>query len=268
MENKALIILSGGQDSTTCLFHAINEVGRENVSSISFDYGQRHKAELMAAAKIADLAGITYHEVIDIRGIMVSTSPLMPDNELNALEQYSNYAEMVEQVGKRTEATFVPMRNALFLNIAANRAYALSCGTILIGVSQEDTANYPDTTSDFIMSTQYMINRALGKADLIKIETPLMYMTKAQSIRYARTLPGCWEALAYSHTSYAGEYPPVDNNHANILRAKGFEESGFPDPLVIRAYEDGLMPLPMTSNYDSIRNYSCIRKYYVERSAN
>jgi 7-cyano-7-deazaguanine synthase len=103
------------------------------------------------------------------------------------------------------------------------------------------------------------INTALGHdhrgTTPIKIHTPLMHMSKAQSVQFAFETPGAWEALAWSHTSYNGEYPPVDMNHANVLRADGFVKAGRPDPLVLRAIKEGLMDAPKTPNYstDAIR---------------
>ncbi len=134
---KALVILSGGQDSTTCLFWALQNF--EEVHCITFDYGQRHRIEIDAACKVAQLAGCgDRHEIVTIPNILVSSSPLTSGNEL---EQYTDAESMDAIIGDRREKTFVPMRNALFLTIAANRAQALGITHIITGVGQMDNAN-------------------------------------------------------------------------------------------------------------------------------
>lgn len=250
---KALVILSGGQDSTTCLFWALQNF--EEVHCITFDYGQRHRIEIDAACKVAQLAGCgDRHEIVTIPNILVSSSPLTSGNEL---EQYTDAESMDAIIGDRREKTFVPMRNALFLTIAANRAEALGITHIITGVCQMDNANYDDCRPVFIAATEMFINTALGHdhrgTPRITVVTPLMDLTKAQTVLLAAEDPKCWQALAYSHTSYDGKYPPTDMNHANVLRADGFEQAGLPDPLVVRAWTEGLMELPATSNYDSLR---------------
>lgn len=254
--SKALVVLSGGQDSTICLSLAIKKFGVKNVYAITFDYGQRHEIELDAAYKVADMLGIPSgnHEFVNCVGLLHSTSPLTSANELDS---YESFEQMEKAVGDKVEKTFVPMRNTLFLTIAANRAVALDCQYIVTGICQADNANYPDCTNAFRNRLQDTFNESLFgskryKKELV-INTPLMFMSKAESIKLAMTLPGCMEALAYSHTSYDGKYPPTDMNHSNVLRAKGFEEAGVPDPLVVRAVMDGLMPLPKTENYAELQ---------------
>ena len=80
-----------------------------------------------------------------------------------------------------------------------------------------------------------------------------MNLKKSETVKLAMELPGCYEALAWSHTSYDGTFPPTDRNHSNVLRAQGFLEADRPDPLVVRAYHEGLMELPDTPNYDWLR---------------
>lgn len=246
---KVLIILSGGQDSTTCLFWAKEKY--EEVHAITFDYGQRHKIEIEAARRVASMAGVASHEVVVIGdSILKSTSPLTSNNEL---EQYEDAEQMGQAIGTRVEKTFVPMRNTLFLTIAANRAVALGCNVIITGVCQEDNANYPDCTNIFIDEMTRTINCSLGNVNIgkswIYIKTPLMFKSKAETCKLATSLKDCMLALAYSHTSYDGKYPPTDMNHANVLRAKGFEDARLPDPLVVRAWVEGLMDLPLQDNY-------------------
>lgn len=248
MKQKALVVLSGGQDSTTCLFWAKKNFAE--VHAITFDYGQRHRIEIDAAIKVGEMAGVLSHEIVQVPQSLISTSPLTSDNEL---ERYESPEQMEQIIGNRREDTFVPMRNALFLTIAANRAEALGIPNLITGVCQMDNANYDDCREIFIQATEVYINTALGHdhrgTTPIKIHTPLMYLTKAETVKLSYELPGCWEAMAYSHTSYDGKYPPIDMNHANVLRAQGFAEAGLPDPLVLRAVKEGLMELPKSSNY-------------------
>lgn len=249
MTKKALVILSGGQDSTTCLFWAKDRYAE--VHAITFDYGQRHAREIAAAMTIGEMAGVRTHEVVEVPNILAGKSPLT--DPLATLEKYTDAAQMEEVIGDRRELTFVPMRNALFLTIAANRAEVLGDCDLITGVCQMDNANYDDCRQTFVDSAEDYINKALGHdhrgTPRISVVTPLMNLSKAETVEMSYHLPGCWQALAFSHTSYDGKYPPTDMNHANVLRADGFARAGRPDPLVVRAYTEGLMPLPSTANY-------------------
>lgn len=252
MKIKALVILSGGQDSTTCLFWARQHF--DEVHAITFDYGQRHIIEIEAARKVAIMAGVASHEVIQVPNCLVSASPLTSNAEL---EQYENHEQMAAVIGSRVENTFVPMRNMFFFTIAMNRAVALNCRNLVTGICQADNANYPDCTEKFLALFELTANESLGCRNVENIApkytffAPLMDYSKSESCKLAfHQLPGCFEALAYSHTSYDGKYPPTDMNHANVLRAKGFEDAGLPDPLVVRAVMEGLMDFPFTTNYD------------------
>lgn len=251
---KALVILSGGQDSTTCLFWAKNIF--DEVEAVTFDYGQKHAIEIDSAIKVAELADVKL-DIIKIPGILLSKSPLTDPSV--PLEKYDNPEQMDAVIGMRREDTFVPMRNALFITIAANRAEARGIKHLVTGVCQMDNANYDDCRSVFIRASAEYINTALGHdhrgTGPIRIVTPLMHLSKAGTVLLAHELGSeSWNALAYTHTSYDGKYPPTDMNHANVLRADGFEKANLPDPLVLRAHRDGLMPLPLSSNYDNARN--------------
>jgi 7-cyano-7-deazaguanine synthase len=243
MKPSALVVLSGGQDSVTCLYWALHQY--ERVEAVSVNYGQKHSIELKSAQRAAELAGVPW-EVVDVPGILRGSSPLT--NPAVELEKYNSFEEMEKTIGNRVELTFVPMRNAFFLTLMANIALSKGIRTLVTGVCQEDNANYPDCRQEFIDAQQKTINLALGIEDF-EIVTPLMNLTKAETVTMAIETPGAYRALAYSHTSYDGTYPPTDNNHSNVLRAQGFLAAGVPDPLVLRAYHEGLMQLPQTMNY-------------------
>lgn len=229
MTTKAMVVLSGGQDSTTCLFWARDTF--DEVHAVTFDYQQRHRREIEAARKVAELAGVASHEVVEVGPILAGRSPLT--NPAEQLETYTDFDSMDAIIGDRVELTFVPMRNQLFLTLAANRAICKGVRNLVTGVCEADNANYPDCREDFIEALQIATNEALGIDDFL-IHAPLLPLDKAGIIRMAQGLPGCMEALAYSHTCYAGMAPPCGRCHSCVLRAEGFRQAGVADPLVER----------------------------------
>lgn len=232
---KVVVVLSGGQDSTTCLYWALKLWQRSEVLALTFNYNQRHVREVESAAVVAAMAGVQ-HEIVAVGPILHGSSPLVDQSA--AVQHYGSLAEMPGGL----ERTFVPARNSLFLVLAANRAAVLGAGSIVIGVSQEDFGGYPDCRSKSIRSMETALCDALGDdQDALQILTPLLHLSKKQTVELAVTLPGCMEALAYSHTCYDGQYPPNPSNHASLLRAKGFKEAGVGDPLILRAKREGLL---------------------------
>ena len=246
---KALVILSGGQDSTTCLAWA-KEAGFE-VHAVTYDYGQRHVIELESAIKVAHILGAVTHDIIKVGPILQGSSPLVSQENLD------QYPDMFSLPGG-LEKTFVPGRNLLFLTLAANHAYARGITHLVTGVCQEDFGGYPDCRQVFIDAAQDAIRKGFALDPVmdafgqLTIHTPLMNLSKADSIKLAKTWPLCWAALAYTHTAYDGKYPPTGHDHATLLRAKGFFEADLPDPLILRAVREGLMPMPTTPNYDRL----------------
>lgn len=241
---KCLVVLSGGQDSTTCLFWALKRF--EEVHAVTFDYGQRHRREIQCARMIANLMGVE-HEVITLGDdILKGTSPLV--NKEEQLEEYEDHQSLPGGL----EKTFVPMRNQLFLTIAANRAYVLYCNTLVTGVSNEDFGGYPDCRPNFIEAFIHASSLGTFTEESLRVLTPLMSFDKKETVLLALEMLGCYQALGLTHTSYDGEYPPKSKDHATLLRAKGFEFAGVPDPLILRAHEEGLLPdYPDTPNYST-----------------
>jgi 7-cyano-7-deazaguanine synthase len=222
--DSALVVLSGGQDSTTCLYWAKQRFAK--VHALTFDYGQRHRLELDSARKIAGTAGVS-HEILAIGHIFAGLSPLT--NQTRDVARY----DCADALPGGLEDTFVPGRNILFLSLAANRAYVLGCDALIIGVAQEDFGGYPDCREEFIAHMQQALSSGLGKP--LAVLTPLMHLNKAQTVELAASLPGCLEALAETTTCYNGVYPPCGHCHACLLRQRGFETAGVPDPLLVHA---------------------------------
>jgi 7-cyano-7-deazaguanine synthase len=156
------------------------------------------------------------------------------------LETYTAHDSMERIIGNRVELTFVPLRNPFFLTVAANYALHRGCRTLVTGVCAMDNANYPDCTPEFVVAMEHMVNLALGlPADPVdprrfRIEAPLIAMTKEETVKAAMDLPKGPEAMQFTHTCYAGEFPPCGKCHACVLRAEGFRRAGIADPLVVR----------------------------------
>jgi 7-cyano-7-deazaguanine synthase len=254
MKSVALVVLSGGQDSTTCLFEALD--AHDEVHAITFGYGQYHEREIACAEMVARFARVASHEVLQLGDhILHSTSPLLKSNDY---QPFPDSLAMQPNKLANTWPTFVPMRNQLFLTIAANRAVELNARYIYIGACKADYEGYPDCRDAFLHSIERAINWSNGvSSDGTLVVAPLLRLSKADIVRRSLMLHDCWEALAMTHTSYSGEYPPELNDHAAIVRAHGFQEAGIPDPLVLRAVCEGLMCTPETANYshEAVRHY-------------
>ena len=217
---KALVVLSGGQDSTTCLYWAVERFGRDNVSSITFDYGQKHRIELDCARDVAAAAGVP-----NVRLPIDTFSALGGDALTDASVAISN------ETDEETElpVTFVAGRNLIFLTFAAAYAYRHDVRHLVTGVAQTDYSGYPDCREDTITALQKAIS--LGMDREFTIHTPLMHRSKKQTVELAVQLDAL-EAMALTHTCYTGRRPPCGECQACRLRAKGFREAGVKDPLL------------------------------------
>ena len=219
MSDRALVVLSGGQDSTTCLYWAIERYGREQVSTVTFDYGQRHRIELSAAATVAKKAGV------DSVQLPIDTFSALGGN---ALTDAVDVPESTESDGA-LPVTFVPGRNLVFLTYAAAWAWPRKIWHLVTGVAQTDYSGYPDCRRETIDALTKAIN--LGMEGEFEIHTPLMNLSKRQTVELAIQV-GALEAMADTHTCYNGVRPPCGRCAACELRAKGFAEAGIEDPLV------------------------------------
>lgn len=218
VNDAAIVVFSGGQDSTTCLYWALSKFSK--VIAVSFDYGQKHKIELESAKNICKLANIE-HQIVEF-DLFSKLGGNSLTGDLEVLDS--------QQDGELPNS-FVPGRNILFLSSVACIAYNKKIQHIVTGVCETDFSGYPDCRDTTIKSLQVTLNLAMESNFVI--HTPLMWMTKAQSVDFAVEL-GAIDALSLSHTCYNGLYPPCMKCPACELRAKGFKEAGYKDPIFQR----------------------------------
>jgi 7-cyano-7-deazaguanine synthase len=226
--SAAVVLLSGGQDSTTCLFWAKKRF--EHVHAVAFDYGQRHRSELEAASAISKLAGLEHELVVLELGVLAQLGDSSLVRSSGELASSGGYGD--DQASEGLPTSFVPGRNLLFLGVAA--AYAVKNGIkdIVTGVCETDCSGYPDCREAFVEAMQGAVNEAMpSSAGPVRIHTPLMHMDKARTVWMARGLgDDCWRALAMSVTCYEGQRPGCGTCPSCRLRAAGFERAGLEDP--------------------------------------
>jgi 7-cyano-7-deazaguanine synthase len=218
---KAVCLLSGGLDSSTCLGVARRD-GFE-CYTLSFDYGQRHRVELEAAARIAEHFGVREHRVAQIDLRAFGGSALTAD-----------IAVPKDSLAPGIPITYVPARNTIFLSYAMAWAEVLECSDIFIGVSAIDYSGYPDCRPEFIAAFEHMANLATkagveGKT-LLRVHTPLSKLGKSEIVKLG-TLVGVDFALTHSCYDPDRRGHPCGHCDSCLLRLKGFREAGMRDPL-------------------------------------
>lgn len=213
---KAVILLSGGQDSTTCLYWAKKKFS--DVYAIGFDYGQMHIKELQQAKNIAENAAVSY-KIFDCKNLLAKSS----------LTEKSDHNKQ-STINSELPASFTVGRNILFLTIAGAYCAEIGAKDIITGVCQTDYSGYPDCRRNTIDAVQLSLSLGLGISD-VRIHTPLMYLTKAETWKMAKDLNCLHIIINDTLTDYNGNTTMnewgmgINNNPATDLRIKGFYEA-------------------------------------------
>lgn len=219
MTKKAVVLLSGGLDSATAI--ALAKQDGYEVYALSFDYGQRHDAELEAAKRVAKHQSVKVHKIINLDLKQIGGSALT-DESIDVPEQESDGGIPI---------TYVPARNTVFLSIALGQAEVLAADAIFIGVNAVDYSGYPDCRPDYIAAFQQLANlatRAGVEGQTIEIKTPLIDLTKAEIIQQG-IAAGVDYSLTVSCYQADEEGQACGVCESCRLRQKGFEDAGVED---------------------------------------
>lgn len=217
MSAKAVVILSGGLDSTTCAALAARD--NDELISLTFDYGQRHRRELESAEQVAARYGAE-HLVVTFDARQWGGSALTDEI---AVPKDRDLDDTIP-------VTYVPARNTIFLSVALAVAEARDADRVYIGVNALDYSGYPDCRPEYVAAFQAMANLAQKRAvegRPVLIETPLIQLSKAEIIRLAIEVDA---PLELSWSCYEGGERPCGQCDSCVLRARGFAEVGIPDP--------------------------------------
>lgn len=220
---KAVVLLSGGLDSSTVL--AIAQSEGYSVYAISFRYGQRHQLELACAARIAQAANVTRHVIVEIDLSQFGGSALTAAIDVPKHDS-------ADQIGTDIPVTYVPARNTVFLSLALAYAESIGATDIFLGVNALDYSGYPDCRPEYIRAFETMANlgtKAGVSGSTIRLHTPLIQLTKAEIIQRGLQL-----GVDYSQTSSC--YDPLPTGQACghcdacLLRLRGFSQNNIKDP--------------------------------------
>lgn len=233
MMNKAVILLSGGLDSTTLLYYAKHKGFKPH--SLIFDYGQRHKKEVGAAKRIARTAGCPYQVV---KMALPWPRNIRGGQSSSLLNKKMRLPQRMRIDSKEIPSTYVPGRNIIFLSFAASFAEAIGAGAIFIGANAIDYSGYPDCRPEFFSAYQHVLKTGMksglpaGQAGTqkraIKIYAPLVRQTKAQIIQMGLKLKVPYH-LTWS--CYQGGRKPCGRCDSCVLRQRGFAAAGVKDPI-------------------------------------
>ena len=228
MSKPAIVLLSGGLDSTTVL--AIAKSQGYLPYALSFRYGQRHEIEIAAADRVARSMGVARHVVTDIDLRVFGGSALTADIDVPKHESADGVTEDIP-------VTYVPARNTIFLSFALAYAETVGSSDIFIGVNALDYSGYPDCRPEYIAAYEAMANlatRAGVEGNQLTIHTPLISMTKAETVQRGLAL-GVDYSLTSSCYDPDAEGRPCGHCDSCLLRLKGFAEAGSSDPLQYQA---------------------------------
>lgn len=222
---KAMVLTSGGVDSTTCLAMAVDKYGADNVVALSISYGQKHKKEIESAHKISEYYGVE-HIYLDLAKIFQYSDCSLLSHSNEEIPKES-YAEQLSHSDGKPVTTYVPFRNGLFLSSAASIALSKECSVIYYGAHADDSAGnaYPDCSSVFNSA----MNEAIweGSGHQLRIEAPFVSLSKAEVVRIGLSLNVPYE-LTWS--CYEGGDIPCGKCGTCIDRAAAFAENGVKDP--------------------------------------
>lgn len=226
-KNPAIVLLSGGLDSATCL--AIARDSGFETHAISFRYGQRHEYELERAIELAAKQQVASHRIIDINLALFGGSALTDDSI--AVPK----SESALEIGTEVPVTYVPARNTVFLSLALAMAETIDSSDIFIGVNALDYSGYPDCRPEYIAAFSAMANlatkRSTARGQTLTIHTPLIDLTKAQIIAKGLALGVDYSKTLSCYDPGSGGVP-CGHCDACLLRNKGFSENGMTDPSV------------------------------------
>lgn len=226
MRDKALVLVSGGLDSTTCLGLAVKEHGKENITALSIYYGQKHDKEINCAKSVTEYYGVEWLQMDLSEMFEFSNCSLLSHSDIDIPKE--SYAEQLEKTDSKPVSTYVPFRNGLFLSTAASIALSKDCSLIYYGAHSDDAAGsaYPDCSEEF----NNAINQAiyLGSGKQLKIEAPFVMKSKADIVKLGLELNVPYE-LTWS--CYEGADKPCGTCGTCIDRMAAFEKNGIKDPL-------------------------------------
>ncbi len=223
---KALVLISGGVDSTTCLGMAVKEYGNDNVIGLSIFYGQRHDKEIKAADAVCDFYKVE-HITLDLSTMFqFSDCSLLKHSEGEIPEE--SYAKQLEKTDGKPVSTYVPFRNGLFLSSASAIALSKGCSKIYYGAHSDDAAGsaYPDCSDAFNNAMNTAIYEGSGKQ--LQIEAPFINLTKSQVVKKGLEIGVPYE-LTWS--CYEGHDKACGKCGTCIDRKKAFELNGTEDPI-------------------------------------